>query len=410
MSRQLRATLLVSFCACIISTYANSASFDCRAAKHPNEKLICQSAELSALDDRMVDLYNKLYELLGNRDRQEIKESQRSWLKERLDCDDDFLCTKRAYTERIERLSSVYAKVTSSSSATVEQCRVSDPDPPLNVRTGPNGRIVGKLNNGTIVTVLDGTTVRGDNWVYVRTEDGVSIGWVFRDYLDCEQKSVIAAPAPTPAQKPPVEGVYWGTGFFISPEGHIVTNAHVVDGCRNISASRGSRISRFASDEASDLALLTSSEKPRYWASLRGGRGPRVAESVMTIGYPLKGLLSSDPIVTTGIISALAGMKDDRRVIQITAPVQPGNSGGPLLGENGSVVGVVVGKLDALKVAEKIGDIPQNINFAVSLGTLQSFLNTHGVPYVFEESNVTKCYADIAAEATRYTVQIQCSR
>jgi S1-C subfamily serine protease len=158
------------------------------------------------------------------------------------------------------------------------------------------------------------------------------------------------------------------------------------------------------------MALLVSSDKPRYWASLRGGREPRVAESVMTIGFPLKGLLSSDPIVTTGIISALSGMRDDRRVIQITAPVQPGNSGGPLLGENGSVVGVVVGKLNALKVAEEIGDIPQNINFAVSLGTLQSFLNTHGVPYVLDESGATKSYADIAAEATRYVVQLECSR
>jgi S1-C subfamily serine protease len=154
-----------------------------------------------------------------------------------------------------------------------------------------------------------------------------------------------------------------------------------------------------------------SSEKPRYWASLLGGRGSRVAEAVMTIGFPLKGLLSSDPIVTTGIISALSGIKSDRRFIQMTAPVQPGNSGGPLVDlSNGAVVGVVSGKLNALKIAEVIGDIPQNINFAVSLGTVQSFLNTHGVPYVLDDTNNTKSYADIAAEAMRYTVLLECSR
>jgi S1-C subfamily serine protease len=124
----------------------------------------------------------------------------------------------------------------------------------------------------------------------------------------------------------------------------------------------------------------------------------------------LSGLLSSDPIVTTGIISALSGLRNDRRTIQITAPVQPGNSGGPLLGENGGVVGVVVGKLDAVKVAEAIGDIPQNVNFAVSLGTLQSFLNANSIPYALDDSKGTKTPADITAEATRYTVLLECLR
>ena len=202
----------------------------------------------------------------------------------------------------------------------------------------------------------------------------------------------------------------WGTGFFVSGEGHIVTNAHVVEGCRYVSSSSGGKITRVAYDEASDLALYISSKKSTYWASIRGGRGPRAGESVLATGFPLNGLLSSDPIVTTGIISALAGAGNDRRIIQITAPVQPGNSGGPLLGESGGVVGVVVGKLDALKIAEITGDIPQNINFAVSLGTLQSFLNAYGVPYVLDEKIVTKPYADIAAEASRYTVLLECTR
>ena len=220
-----------------------------------------------------------------------------------------------------------------------------------------------------------------------------------------------AATTPAPAPVPAPPKVSSGTGFFVSSEGHILTNHHVVEGCRNITASKGGRITRFASDEASDLALLMSSEKPRYWASLLGGRGSRVAEAVMTIGFPLKGLLSSDPIVTTGIISALSGIKSDRRFIQMTAPVQPGNSGGPLVDlSNGAVVGVVSGKLNALKIAEVIGDIPQNINFAVSLGTVQSFLNTHGVPYVLDDTTNTKSYADIAAEAMRYTVLLECSR
>ena len=73
-------------------------------------------------------------------------------------------------------------------------------------------------------------------------------------------------------------------------------------------------------------------------------------------------------------------------------------------------MGMVVGKLDAMKVAKAIGDIPQNVNFAVSLGTLQSFLNANGVDYVLDDSKQTKSPADIAAEASRYTVLLECLR
>src|SRR5262249_50906676 len=97
-----------------------------------------------------------------------------------------------------------------------------------------------------------------------------------------------------------------------------------------------------------------------------------------------------------------------RRNIQITAPVQPGNSGGPLLGEDGSIVGVVVGKLNAIKMAEATGDIPQNVNFAVSLGTLQSFLNANAIAYSLDDGSQKKSTVDIAAEAARYTVLLEC--
>jgi len=199
-----------------------------------------------------------------------------------------------------------------------------------------------------------------------------------------------------------------GTGFFVSDRGHIVTNAHVVAGCRVLRASSGGPLRKVAVDEESDLALYTAAERPGTFARLRGGRGARPGEPVVAVGFPLSGLLSTDPIVTTGVISALSGIGNDRRRIQITAPLQPGNSGGPLLGENGSVVGVAVEKLDALKFAEILDDLPQNVNFAVSAGTLQSFLNAKGVPYALDDSKATKSPADIAAEAAHYTVLLEC--
>jgi TPR repeat protein len=213
-----------------------------------------------------------------------------------------------------------------------------------------------------------------------------------------------ASPPPT-AQR---EVASSGTGFFVSESGHIVTNAHVVEDCLTVKSSRGGQISKVSIDEQSDLALYVASEKPKAFARIRGGHGAKAGEPVVAIGFPLSGLLTSDPVVTTGIISALSGLGNDRRTIQITAPVQPGNSGGPLLGDNGSVVGVVVAKLNALKVAEITGDIPQNVNFAVSLGTLQSFLNANDVPYVLDDNSATKSPADITAEASHYTVLLEC--
>ena len=136
--------------------------------------------------------------------------------------------------------------------------------------------------------------------------------------------------APPPAKR---EVASTGTGFFVSESGHILKNAHVVEHCLRVRSSLGGLISKVSIDEQSDLALYIASEKPKAFARLRGGHGAKAGEPVVAIGFPLSGLLTSDPVVTTGIISALSGLRNDRRRIQITAPVQPGNSGGPLLGD-----------------------------------------------------------------------------
>jgi hypothetical protein len=198
------------------------------------------------------------------------------------------------------------------------------------------------------------------------------------------------------AQKSLDESV--GIGFFVSAEGHILTDGLLVKECRDITSSHGGHITRIAFDETSDLALFMSSEKPNAWASLRGESAPQVAEPVMTMGFPI------------GTISALAGLGNDRRMIQISTPVQAANSGSPLLDRSGSVVGIVAGKLNAIQVAETTGETTENVTFAVSLGTIQSFLDSHAVPYVSNDSTQSKNYADIATEAMRYTVLLECAR
>ena len=88
--------------------------------------------------------------------------------------------------------------------------------------------------------------------------------------------------------------------------------------------------------------------------------------------------------------------------------MQPGNSGGPVLDVADNVVGVVVAKLDAIKIAQSTGDIPQNVNFAVSAGAARAFLNAEGVPYETAPSDPAAEPAEVAAAAGKFTVLVEC--
>jgi S1-C subfamily serine protease len=144
--------------------------------------------------------------------------------------------------------------------------------------------------------------------------------------------------------------------------------------------------------------------------AFRDGRGVRLGEPVVVVGFPLWGLLAASASVTTGTVSALAGPGNDSRLLQISAPVQPGNSGGPLLDEGGRVIGVVVSKLDTLKVAEITGDLPQNVNFAISGAVVRAFLEGQGVAYTTAASTKPLSTTEIAEAARSFTVVVECWR
>ena len=95
-------------------------------------------------------------------------------------------------------------------------------------------------------------------------------------------------------------------------------------------------------------------------------------------------------------------------LLQISAPVQPGNSGGPLIDTSGNIVGVVSEKLNALRFAKLTGDIPQNINFAIKTGALRDFLDNSVVPYRTAEAGAEQKTTDIAENARAFTMLISC--
>ena len=203
-----------------------------------------------------------------------------------------------------------------------------------------------------------------------------------------------------------------GTGFAVSRSTHIVTNAHVVARCEALRVHFGSQVayaSVLALDEGDDLAVLQTQLVLPKIIAVRGSPALRLGESVVAFGFPLTGSLSMEGNLTTGNVSALAGLGDDAKYLQITAPVQPGNSGGPLLDESGNLIGVITAKLDAMAIAKRTGDIPQNVNFAIKTEVVEAFLKSAGVHYEKSVSDRPLQVADIADIAKASAVRIECS-
>lgn len=222
-----------------------------------------------------------------------------------------------------------------------------------------------------------------------------------------------AAPANAAAPKQSKSATQTGTGFVISSNGHVVTNQHVIDGCGeitgNLSGEAPLKLRLVSSDETNDLALLQAPSPFKEVAVIRAN-SVQTGEGVIAIGYPYRGLLTSDFTVTTGIVSSLSGIFNDTRHLQISAAVQPGNSGGPLLDFTGAVVGVVAAKLDAIKVARATGNLPENINFAIKTGALRDFLDNSAVMYRdTERRELNRETAEVAKKARGFTLLISCT-
>jgi S1-C subfamily serine protease len=202
-----------------------------------------------------------------------------------------------------------------------------------------------------------------------------------------------------------------GSGFFITKAGHILTNHHVINQCGSIKiVKRGIVFDAVlvGSDPVNDLAVLKITENVSDIASFRSGKGIRVGDDIVVIGYPLIEALGSNIKVTKGNVSALTGINNDVTNMQITAPIQLGNSGGPLLDSSGNVVGIVSSKLNEIAVAQVTGSLSQNVNFAIKSSTAQTFLDVNRIDYEVNESINKLETADNVEIAEKFTTLIQC--
>jgi S1-C subfamily serine protease len=202
-----------------------------------------------------------------------------------------------------------------------------------------------------------------------------------------------------------------GSGFAVNKDGYVLTNHHVIEGCSKVQlrwSNGANETSIVGFDEVNDLAILRSDRAGRAPLTFRDGRGIRQAESVIAIGFPLTGVLATSSKVSIGSVSALAGLGDDTRFLQISAPIQPGNSGGPLLDLSGNVVGVVMSTINALTMVKATGSIPQNVNFAIKSSIVREFLEAKNVAYETATSNTKLDPADVAEKGVQSTVLVEC--
>jgi TPR repeat protein len=200
-----------------------------------------------------------------------------------------------------------------------------------------------------------------------------------------------------------------GSGFLVS-RAAILTNAHVVDGCTAVfvqADSTRSQVLVLAEDVHRDLAVVGTVHTPRMPLSLSRTH-IRQGQTISVVGYPLRGILSSAPNFTTGIVSAVTGIRNDFNEFQITAPVQPGNSGGPVLDEGGNVVGIVSSKLNAFKVVADVGTFPENVNFAIQGSAVADFLDSNGFAYNTSPSNVLLKTTKIAERVRPAVFVVEC--
>ena len=219
-------------------------------------------------------------------------------------------------------------------------------------------------------------------------------------------EATAAVPSPPP---PLVNGSASssGTGFFVNNT-DLVTAAHVIQGCTRLTLDNGTPLSLVASNGELDLAVLTASARSAAYLSLSATVNPKLGEQVTALGYPYLGSLSQGLTVTGGNVSAMQGIDGSRNEVMISAPVQPGNSGGPLLNASGAVIGVVVARVNDMTILKETGTLPQNMNFAVPNGPLTAFLHDSGVLFPVAEKTEVDISVGIPDSILSAVVPVLC--
>ena len=181
----------------------------------------------------------------------------------------------------------------------------------------------------------------------------------------------------------------FGSGFFVTDKGHIITNYHVVNDSNNIKFLYNDEevdAKLVASDHQLDLALLKSKIKNKSYIKF-SNKSPQKAQNILVAGFPFGKVISDDLKVTGGIINSLKGGGNDTTRFQLDATVNPGNSGGPIVDKlSGSLVGVAVTKLNKDFTKAAFGVEGENTNYGIKASQVKDFLEANNLKVSFKKS------------------------
>ena len=191
-----------------------------------------------------------------------------------------------------------------------------------------------------------------------------------------------------------------GTAFFINNRGHLLTNNHVVEGCSlsKITYKNNDYDAKLiATDKTLDLALLKAELKPKKFFNFSKDETKKL-NTIYVAGYPLGKGLSDDLKISSGIVSSLKGFEDNSNEIQIDAPINSGNSGGPIINENGDLI--------AIAVSGMAKDQTEGINFGIKSSAAERFLKSNDINFnksLYSRSKNKEQLRNILEEGTVYT-------
>lgn len=209
------------------------------------------------------------------------------------------------------------------------------------------------------------------------------------------------------------KGPSQGSGFLLNNQGYIITNFHVIEDAKTIKVEgiKGDFTVPFtarviAVDRLTDLALLkidsklVTFETPPY--EFIHTKNTSKAERVFALGYPLQNTMGGEVKVTDGIINSLTGFKQSISEFQISAPVQPGNSGGPLFNSQGQLIGIISAKIKS-EYAEQVG-------YAIKSDYILFFLeNVEGIELNTSENILSeKTLSDQVKSISNFVYIIKC--
>ena len=201
-----------------------------------------------------------------------------------------------------------------------------------------------------------------------------------------------------------------GTGFALK-NNYIVTNNHVVDGAKTISIQgiNGDFNHKYSAevvkkDKVNDLAIIkvngTTIPSASIPYAVKVGTA-EVGEEVFVLGYPLTSTMGEEIKLTTGVISSKTGFQGDVSIYQISAPVQPGNSGGPLFDSKGNVIGIVSAKHQGA----------ENVGYAIKTSYLKNLMESAVSTNILPRTNkmAGQNLSGKVKQAQNYVYYITCS-